>query len=168
MVHRSRARSSSLFLMELILAILFFSVASAVCVEFFVKSHLMSRESEALTYAVNECAGVAEIICTSDGLEESLRLLMQCYPEGEYPDLETWTEEKDLAQAEVSLYYDTDHMPCESDKAQYTLAIHLAEEAQMVTAEIEMRKDVDTQKDTSIYRLQTKHHIARRTRQHER
>lgn len=168
MVHRSRARSSSLFLMELILAILFFSVASAVCVEFFVKSHLMSRDSEALTYAVNECVGAAEIICTSDSLEESLRLLMQCYPEGEYPDLETWAEEKGSAQADVCLYYDEDHMPCELDMAQYTLAIHLTREAQMITAELEMRKNADGQEDTQIYRLQAKHHIARRTKQHER
>ena len=64
MVHKSRARSSSLFLMELIFAILFFSVASAVCVEFFVKAHLLSRDSDALSRAVNECAGAAEIICT--------------------------------------------------------------------------------------------------------
>ena len=49
MIRRSRAQSSSLFLMELILAILFFSVTSAVCVQFFVKSHLLSRDSKILS-----------------------------------------------------------------------------------------------------------------------
>lgn len=71
MVCKSRARSSSLFLMELILAILFFSVASGVCVQFFVRSHLLSRDSEALNHAVNECAGIAETVCTTDGAAEA-------------------------------------------------------------------------------------------------
>ncbi len=48
MKHRNRAQSSSLFLLELILAILFFSLASAVCVQFFVKSHLLSRDARNL------------------------------------------------------------------------------------------------------------------------
>ena len=33
---------SSLFLLELILAVLFFSVASALCIQIFTKAHLMS------------------------------------------------------------------------------------------------------------------------------
>ncbi len=168
MVHRSRARSSSLFLMELILAILFFSVASAVCVEFFVKSHLLSRDSEVLTHAVNECAGAAEIICTSESLEESIHLLMQCYPEGEYPEMEDWTEEKDLVQVDISLYYDTDHMPCGLDAAEYILAICLTREAQMIRADFEMCRNADMQEAPVIYRLQAKHHIPRRTERHER
>lgn len=168
MVHRSRARSSSLFLMELILAILFFSVASAVCVEFFVKSHLMSRDSESLTHAVNECAGAAEIICTAESLEESIHLLMQCNPEGEYPEMEDWTEEKDLVQADISLYYDADYMPCGLDTAEYILAICLTREAQMIEADFEMCRNADMQEDSVIYQLQAKHHIPRRTERHER
>ena len=52
---------SSLFLMELILSILFFSLASAVCVQLFVKSHLISRQSTDLTNSVNLAQDVAEI-----------------------------------------------------------------------------------------------------------
>ena len=66
MKRKNRPRSSSLFLMELILAILFFSIASAVCVQFFVKSHLLSRSSDALNYAANECASVAELLDTAN------------------------------------------------------------------------------------------------------
>ena len=43
---------SSLFLMELILAILFFSVASAVCVQLFARAHTASEQSAALNRAV--------------------------------------------------------------------------------------------------------------------
>ena len=72
MVRRNRARSSSLFLMELIIAILFFSVFSAVCVQFFVKSHLLSNDANALTHAVNECASTAEMIHTADDLTAAI------------------------------------------------------------------------------------------------
>lgn len=45
MNRRTTARGSSLFLIELIISILFFAVASSVCVQFFVKARLMSREA---------------------------------------------------------------------------------------------------------------------------
>lgn len=168
MVHRSRARSSSLFLIELIIAIFFFSVASAVCVEFFVKSHLMSRDSGALAHAVNECSGAAEIICTADDLENGLYLLRQQYPEGDYPDLPA---EDALVQAEayadvadVRLYYDDIFAPCSREKAAYVMDIDIRREEQMLEITLEMRdKSGEDDGNASVYRLQTKHHIARRT-----
>ena len=145
MVHKSRARSSSLFLMELIFAILFFSVASAVCVEFFVKAHLLSRDSDALSRAVNECAGAAEIICTSNGLPEGVDLLAQQYPEGDYPELPAET-------ADVRLYYDDSFAACGQETAAYVLDT------------LEMREGSGGQEaESSVYRLQVGHHIARRT-----
>lgn len=60
MKQRNQANSSGLFLLELILAILFFSVASAVCVQIFVKSHLLSKDARVLNFAVNEVSGAAE------------------------------------------------------------------------------------------------------------
>lgn len=62
MIRRGRAKSSNLFLLELIIAILFFSIASAVCVQLFVKSHLMSVETEELNQAVNLASGAVESI----------------------------------------------------------------------------------------------------------
>jgi len=66
MKQRYRARSSSLFLLELIFAILFFSIASAVCVKIFAASHNMSLDAQAMNWAVSECSGLAEIVCTAD------------------------------------------------------------------------------------------------------
>lgn len=172
MVYRSRARSSSLFLMELILAILFFSVASAVCVQFFVKSHLMSRDSEVLARAVNECSGAAEIICTSDGMKEGLDMLRQQYPEGDYdtPVMEEGLEETasretdSPGEADAMLYYDDSFAPCGQETAAYVLEIHMEQDEQMIEAALEMRSGSDDEEeDGAIYRLQTKHHIARRT-----
>ncbi len=171
MVHRNRARSSSLFLMELILAILFFSVASAVCVQFFVKSHLLSRDSEMLTNAVNECSGIAEIICTTDSLSEGAGFLRQLYPGGDYPD---WLEAYDASDAEadgaslyearISLYYDEAFAVCEQGAAAYILTVDLTVEEQMLGVVLEVNESrAGAGTDEPVYRLETRHHIARRT-----
>jgi len=51
---------SSLFLMEMIVAILFFSVAAAVCVQLFVKSHLLNDESQQKAQAATAASAIAE------------------------------------------------------------------------------------------------------------
>ena len=43
---RTPAKRSSLFLLELIIAILFFSLTSAVCVQFFARAHRISRQTQ--------------------------------------------------------------------------------------------------------------------------
>ena len=53
------------FLLELILAVLFFSVASALCIQIFTKAHLMSQDARDLNFAVNEVSSMAEQM--SDG-----------------------------------------------------------------------------------------------------
>ncbi len=80
MTHKYTSHKSSLFLLELILAILFFSIASAVCVQLFVKSHLLSKDAQNLSIAVNECSDMAEIIYSSDTQEEMLDRLKNAYP----------------------------------------------------------------------------------------
>lgn len=56
-----QTRKSSLFLIELIIAILFFSLSSAVCVSLFSASHSMTEESENRNIALLEAQSVAEI-----------------------------------------------------------------------------------------------------------
>lgn len=174
MVDRSRARSSSLFLMELILAILFFSVASAVCVEFFAKAHLMRLDSEALTHAVNECSGAAEILCTVDSPASGIELLETLYPDGAYPEslrTEDGTDASKHAEAvelAALVYYDDSYLPCEQEMAAYVMALHLTQEEQMMQIVIEMFHGDGTESEGEpVYRLETGHHIARRTAFHE-
>lgn len=156
MIRKNRPRSSSLFLMELILAILFFSIASAVCVQFFVKSHLLSRDSNALNHAVNECANIAEVLDTADSLSECRELLNQLYPEGTYPDITQGTETR---EAEITLYYDEAFLPCHTEASLYTLDIHIDHSGQMLIADMEF---CDKNSDM-LYQLHAEHHIARRT-----
>lgn len=155
MIRRSRAQSSSLFLMELILAILFFSITSAVCVQFFVKSHLLSQDSKTLAQAVNECSNIAELYDTSDSIEEALSLLKANYP-GVFI-------ENGMNNAAV-MYYDDTFLPCQKKDASYTLNAAFTEEDFMLKARIRVT-DSD---DSVIYELDTDHHIARRTDYEER
>lgn len=64
-MYRKTSRAS-LFLMELIMSILFFSLAAAVCVQLFVKSHSLSQSSLELNHAVVECESLAELIFGSN------------------------------------------------------------------------------------------------------
>lgn len=156
MIRKNRPRSSSLFLMELILAILFFSIASAVCVQFFVKSHLLSRDSNALNHAANECANVAEVLDTADSPAECAELLNHLYPEGTYPDTSRDTE---AAEIEITLCYNEAFLPCSTEAAVYTLYIHISHLEQMLTADLEFCNEASN----VLYELHTEHHIARRT-----
>lgn len=72
----SNARKTGLFLMELILAILFFSLAAAICVQLFVKSHTISERSIALNHSILLAQNTAEIFYATDGdLTEMASLL---------------------------------------------------------------------------------------------
>ena len=53
-MERTPAKRSSLFLLELMIAILFFCLASAVCVQIFVKAHTTSRETQELNTALEK------------------------------------------------------------------------------------------------------------------
>lgn len=86
MKRRTTARSSSLFLMELIIAILFFSVAASICVQFFVKARLMSQEAAALDAAVADCTSAAEAILAGEDEDAVFANLTAVYPDADFSD----------------------------------------------------------------------------------
>lgn len=110
MKHRKRSKVTDLFLLELILAILFFAIASAVCVRIFVKAHSLSEEAQISTWAVTECAGFAEIICASDDPDEALSVIRDEYPE----------------YADGSIYYDKDFRSCKKSDAVYYIKLEVS------------------------------------------
>ena len=83
MNRRTTARRSSLFLIELIIAILFFAVACSICVQFFVKARLMSNEAATLTEAVESCTMASETISSGDSLEDISLRLDTVYPDSD-------------------------------------------------------------------------------------
>lgn len=72
MLKKTSSRSG-LFLLELIISILFFSMASAVCIRLFVQAHIMDRDNRNLTQSVKLCENIAEIYTASDGDLDTLR-----------------------------------------------------------------------------------------------
>ncbi|MDR1962005.1 MAG: hypothetical protein LBQ16_06955 [Gracilibacteraceae bacterium] len=70
---KSRSSSkSSLFLLEMIIAILFLAVASAVCMRLFVQAHVSGAASENLTRAVMVTQSLAENLRAAPAPEEWL------------------------------------------------------------------------------------------------
>lgn len=63
----SSSSRSGLFLMELIISILFFSLSGAVCVKLFVNSHIISQNSVELNHALEWSQNVAEVFYGCNG-----------------------------------------------------------------------------------------------------
>ena len=88
-MERTPAKRSSLFLLELMIAILFFCLASAVCVQIFVKAHTTSRETQELNTALEKVSGYTELFlaydadwqeCSKD--EASYEIVIRVEPDG--------------------------------------------------------------------------------------
>lgn len=107
-----QTRHSSMFLLELMIAILLFCVASAVCIRLFVKSHIISQEAENLNMALNQVSSVAEVFQSGTGIEEFL--------EKEFPDYEK-------NETGFLVYYDDDWKACTMENARFQLFIEITE-----------------------------------------
>lgn len=135
MIRKNRPRSSSLFLMELILAILFFSVASAFCVQIFVKSHLLSRHAAAQRHAVTECTNAAEAFKASSACESGTSFS----------------------------YFDQNFELCEKEASAYYMKTVVTEEKNMVYANISMWEINEEPQEAPLYQLDTGRHLPERT-----
>lgn len=85
MKYQRHNNTSSLFLLELILAVLFFSVASALCIQIFTKAHLMSQDARDLNFAVNEVSSMAEQM-PDDSLQDAATYYDSSYASCEKAD----------------------------------------------------------------------------------
>lgn len=85
MKYQRHNNTSSLFLLELILAVLVFSVASALCIQIFTKAHLMSQDARDLNFAVNEVSSMAEQM-PDDSLQDAAAYYDSSYASCEKAD----------------------------------------------------------------------------------
>ena len=69
---RKPASKTSLFLMEIIIVILFFSICSAICMQTFATAQMQSKRSNSLTGSVLACQSIAEIYKAENGNFEKL------------------------------------------------------------------------------------------------
>lgn len=82
-ITRNNTKSkSSLFLLELTIAIAFFALAAGDCVQLFVNAHILSRESTELNMAVIQAQSVAEAYKSVHGDGEKLARLLDAPVDG--------------------------------------------------------------------------------------
>lgn len=139
----NRARPSSLFLMEIIFSILFFALASSVCVQIFAKAHTMSQDARNLNFAVIECSSAAEMLAESDSKADAVQLIS-----GYYSHAET---ENGL----ITVFFDDSFAECTEKDSTYVLTCSFSESGQMLNADIA----VDTASGDEIYSLKTGHYM---------
>ena len=138
-MNKQPARRSSLFLTELIIAILFYSLASTVCVRIFVKSNTLEHESIRLNHAVSAASSVAEIFRNQ---ENPFEILEMQYPDGVKSD------------NHYQFFYAKDWSLCNKDEAVYTVIADFAKVSSFEIADIQ----VITSKQ-SIYDLSVKKYV---------
>ena len=134
--------SSSLFLMELIIAILFFSLASTVCIQLFVKAHLLTEKSVNINQSILWTQNLAEGFLNSNGDLAGMK--------------ELFDEKSELGEDHISLYFDSDWKPVAAgtDSARYEVKLQLtATDTSLVTAQIVSTDLKQTAETEPIYSL---------------
>lgn len=134
--------SSSLFLMELIIAILFFSLASTVCIQLFVKAHLLTEKSVNINQSILWTQNLAEGFLNSNGDLAGMK--------------ELFDEKSELGEDHISLYFDNDWNPIAAgtDSARYEIKLQLTgTDASLITAQIISSDLKQTTETEPIYSL---------------
>lgn len=152
MKYQRHNNTSSLFLLELILAVLFFSVASALCIQIFTKAHLMSQDARDLNFAVNEVSSMAEQI-SADTLHPDTAA------SSDDTASDPSTQMPDDSLQDAAAYYDSSYASCKKADAVYVLTVHYEPEDTLLKAHISMDTIADNR---NIYTLDVTKHRQRR------
>lgn len=129
-----RHSKASLFLMEIMLNILFFSILATICLQLFFKAHSLSESTTALHRAVSTCTSIAEVYQSSNDGKESI---LHIYPEA--------TEQDEI----ISIYFDESFSSCSQEESSYHALITLNSDS-LHTAEITLS---ETESNEEIYSL---------------
>lgn len=134
-------KRSSLFLMELIISILFFALASAVCIQIFTKAHLQSNQTADLNMAITKASSIAEYIQSTD---DPLNVLQEQFPTSI------------SNQQSLKIYYNKSWNPCNITNASYMVSIQIDTKQQMRIGTILVHQ---TNSTSPLYQLTVKHHL---------
>ncbi len=146
-IKRKRASASSLFLMELVVAILFFTLAASLCISIFVRAHLQNEDAKELNHAVNLCSDAAELIRTSDSLKEASLRLKETYS----------LSVPGASDNEITIYFDADFEMIMPNAAVYSENISMTEaDGQLFSTIIFYNAD-----DEKVYGLELTHDLSK-------
>ncbi len=107
-MRKSPPKRSDLFLLELILAIFFFTLASAVCIRLFVQARTLALESHKEDQALICAKNIAALFEAREG---SLLDIAEKFPQSR------------IADSRLEIYYDEDWEPCQDNKSSYLLTL---------------------------------------------
>lgn len=138
---KENVKRSSLFLIELMVSILFFALASAVCIQVFAKSHTKSIETAKLNMAVANAQSAAEIFLNNDSPEDMLLLV---FPEGQ------------MSADAFTAYFDKDFNSCHKKDASYMLNVRINSKASDQISQITVS---ESGSEKIIYSLELKKHV---------
>lgn len=110
---KTNAHKNHLFLLEILLNILLFSILLSVCLQFFSKTYRLTSETTDLHRAVTTCTNAASIFESGDG---TLTPLLSQY------------EHADQKDASVLIYLDQDFLECSKKDAVYSVTVCLLPE----------------------------------------
>lgn len=114
-MNRKQRNRSGIFLLELMIAILFFSMASAVCIRLFVKSHTVSEDTRNLNMALNQVSAAAEVFRLGADMQEFLA--------GEFPYYEEGKE-----ALTFYVYYNEAWENCREEAASFYLSVEIQQQ----------------------------------------
>lgn len=139
-MHTNSSSRSGLFLMELIISIMFFSLAGAVCVRLFVSSHIISKNSVELNHSLEWCQNIAEAFYGCNGrAKEITGLFTNCISNAS----------ADTDADEFFLLFDQAFHPIDvsvstpessSIECSYILSVRISEKKRMLLCEIKAMK----------------------------
>ncbi len=142
---------SSLFLMELIIAILFFALASTVCIQLFVKSHVIAEQTTNQNQAVIQVQNLADAFIASDG---DMATMMSWFPNHSI-----------ILDNEFLLFFDEKWQPCTVSEGYFQAMLSYTGETDgLLTAEIIVLK---REPGEIIHQQHIDHYIQQRSGYHE-
>jgi len=138
--------------MELIIAILFFSLASTVCIQLFTKAHLLSKETVNQNNAIIHIQNLAEGFHSAEGNIDNLALLFE-------NSVVSTSESSDVPNI-LTLYFDKNWKTCTASDANYlaTLTSSPDNEDGLIRADI----NVTDSNLNVIHSINVLHHIPER------
>lgn len=123
-----RNSRASLFLMELMISILFFSLSSAVCIQLFVKAYTINEATENKSNATLIAQDISEYFHHASGDKEQFLKYF-----GEYED----------AGDIIILYFSQNGINCHADNAYYIATLCFSQEASFRVLTLELTRQDD-------------------------
>lgn len=110
---RYQRTKSSMFLLEIIINLLLFSILCVCSLQFFIKAYQLTEKTTTLHHAVTACSNVASVFESGNG---EMDIIYNTYPYAIYID------------DKLVVFYDEDYRECDHEHAAYYILIEKTDE----------------------------------------